>query len=480
LGIWVIFMEQIKQLKQEDKKGIESLMEYAKNNKLDHFYRHPLDITGALQGFQHPLGRMDKVLGFDGSSFLGYQAIHESDMGSELLPASAIIDRTNGEPKLRILTSIYNPVDKKGYQRDPITIARRAVEHLKSTGIADAAYFGPEAEFFIFDHVEFDLGINRASYMIDSAEGSWNSGRNGMPNSGYRPGVKRGYSPAPPIDSLEDIRAEMMRELEFNGIAVETGHHEVATAGQGEIDLKYADLLTMAHSLTWFKHIVKNVTTKHGMTATFMPKPLDGDNGSGMHTHQSLWKGDQPLFAGEEYAGLSKMALHYIAGILEHAPALCAITNPTTNSYKRIVPHCEAPINLVYSARNRSAAIRIPQYEPGKPEATRIEVRFPDPMASSHLAFAAMLMAGLDGINRELNPGKPFEGNVYEHKGELKTLPGSLDEALNALEHDNEFLKKGGVFTDDFLQAWISLKRSETQKVRVKPVPIEFEMYLMA
>ena len=463
----------------EDKQNIMSLQRYAQRNGFQHFHRHLLDITGAMHGFSHPVEMMAEVLGFDGSSLSGYKAIQESDMGTQLLPQSAFLDRTNDVAKLRLLASIYDPVTKQGYNRDPITIAQKAVQYLQSTGIADTAHFGPEPEFFIFDHVEFDLSQNFGRYKIDSAEGAWNSGRNGSPNLGYRPGIKKGYCPAPPVDSLEDLRAEMMQELHENGIIIETGHHEVATAGQGEIDMQFADLLTMSSNLVWFKHVIKNIAAKHGKTATFMPKPLVGDNGSGMHTHQSLWKNGVPLFAGKGYAGLSELALHYIAGILKHATALCAFTNPSLNSYKRIVPHCEAPVNLIYSARNRSAAIRIPQYDPENPKATRIEVRFPDPLASGYVAFSAMLMAGLDGIQRQLHPGEPFDKNVYEHSQGLPQLPGSLSEALDALEKDHDFLLQGGVFSTDFLEAWISLKKAEIEQAKVIPTPIEFQQSFM-
>ncbi|HLD80017.1 MAG TPA: type I glutamate--ammonia ligase [Candidatus Nanoarchaeia archaeon] len=461
-------------------KDLPYLRGWAQNNKLEFVYRTVLDIYGRQAGsFQLPIELLseDVTYGFDGSSLTGYKAINESDMKMILLPKTAFMDRTEKDrAKLRILARVEDPISGKRYNRDPMNIAMRAAEYLKETGIADVAYFGPEAEFFVFDNVSFDRQSHRAHFAIDSDEGIWNAGRPGE-NKAYHPKTKGGYAPPAPIDSLENLREDIMRELIFNGIKAEIGHHEVATAGQCEIDVKYAELVTMANQLSWFKQTVKRVAQAYGKTATFMPKPITGDNGSGMHVHQSLWDGDKPLFAGDGYAGLSELALHYIGGILKHGAALCAITNPTTNSYKRLVPHAEAPTNLVYSARNRSAAIRIPQYEPGNPKATRIEVRFPDPLASGHLAFSAMLMAGLDGIQNKIDPEKPFEDNVYESNAQLRNLPGSLDETLSALDKDREFLKKGDVFTDDFIDEWIRLKRAEVQEERLAPTPSEFLRY---
>lgn len=461
-------------------KDIPGMRAYAKANNIDFTYRTSLDLYGRQAGsFQLPIEMLneDAVYGFDGSSLTGYKAINESDMTMVLMPETVFVDRAEKDKhKLRVLARAMDPVSKQPYNRDPMNIALRAAEYLKETNIAEVAYFGPEAEFFVFDNVSFDRKPHQAHFSLDSKEGIWNSGNSGE-NKGYRPKTKGGYAPSAPLDSLENLREDIMRELIFNGIKAEIGHHEVATAGQCEIDVKYADLVTMANQLTWFKQTVKRIAQMYGKTATFMPKPITGDNGSGMHVHQSLWKGEEPLFAGSGYAGLSRLALHYIGGILKHGPALCALTNPTTNSYKRLVPHAEAPTNLVYSARNRSAAIRIPQYEPGNPKATRIEVRFPDPLASGHLAFSAMLMAGLDGIQQKLDPGKPFEDNVYESGAELPNLPGSLEETLNALDKDREFLKKGSVFTDDFINEWIRLKRAEVQEERQAPTPTEFLRY---
>jgi len=470
----------MKEVSEHNRKSLFELQKYARENKIEFVYRTSLDLYGRLAGsFQLPIEMLSEnvMYGFDGSSLTGYKAINESDMKMILMPETAFVDRAEKDkPKLRILARVEDPVSKQPYNRDPMNIALRAAEYLKETGIADVAYFGPEAEFFVFDNVSFDRKPHQAHFSIDSSEGIWNSGNSGE-NKGYRPKTKGGYAPPAPLDSLENLREDVMRELLFNGIKAEIGHHEVATAGQCEIDVKYADLVIMANQLSWFKQTVKRVAQMYGKTATFMPKPLTGDNGSGMHTHQSLWKGGVPLFAGQEYGGLSALALQYIGGILKHGPALCALTNPTTNSYKRLVPHAEAPTNLVYSARNRSAAIRIPQYEPENPMATRIEVRFPDPLASGHLAFSAMLMAGLDGVQNKLDPGKPFEGNVYDGGAELPNLPGSLEETLNALDKDREFLKKGNVFTDDFINEWIRLKRAEVQEERQAPTPTEFLRY---
>lgn len=461
-------------------KDLPYLRAYAEYTKLEFVYRTALDLYGRLAGsFQLPVELLSEeaTYGFDGSSLTGYKAINESDMKMILLPETAFVDSADeGRPKLRVLARVEDPVSKQRYGRDPMNIALRAEEYLKETGIADVSYFGPEAEFFVFDNVSFDRQAHRAHFTLYSEEGIWNAGRAGE-NKGYRPKTKGGYAPPAPMDSLENLREDVMKELLFNGIRAEIGHHEVATAGQCEIDIKYTNLVAMANQLSWFKHAVKRVAAKYGKTATFMPKLLTGDNGSGMHVHQSLWKNNEPLFAGDQYAGLSQLALWYIGGILNHAPALCAITNPTTNSYKRLVPHAEAPTNLVYSARNRSAAIRIPQYEPGNPQATRIEVRFPDPLASGHLAFSAMLMAGLDGIQNKIEPGKPFEDNVYESGAELPNLPGSLEETLNSLDKDRKFLKKGQVFTDDFIDEWIRLKRAEVQEERQAPTPTEFLRY---
>ncbi|MCC5935624.1 MAG: type I glutamate--ammonia ligase, partial [Balneolales bacterium] len=347
--------------------------------------------------------------------------------------------------------------------------------------IAETAYFGPEAEFFLFDDVRFDQTANAGFYKVDSVEGRWNSGRDEAPNLGYKPRMKGGYFPAPPFDHLGDIRHDMVAEMKKVGMVVEAEHHEVATGGQCEIDIRFDTLLQTADHLQWFKYIVKNVARRHGKTATFMPKPIFQDNGSGMHTHISLWKGGEPLFAGDKYAGLSTMALHFIAGILHHGEALVAITNPTTNSYRRLVPGYEAPISLAYSSRNRSASIRIPMYN-ASPKAKRIEFRTPDPSCNGYLAFAALLMAGLDGVERRLDPGDPMDKDIYslspEERAGIPSVPGTLEEALGALEKDHDFLLKGDVFSQDLLESYLKYKYdNEVQVARLRPTPVEFDMY---
>jgi glutamine synthetase len=394
-------------------------------------------------------------------------------------PTSAVMDPFMKDPTLSLICNISDPITKEPYGRDPRNIAIKAEKYLRSTGIADTAYFGPEAEFFVFDEVRFDSKPNASFYEIGSSEAAWSTGKE-EGNRGYKVRYKEGYFPVAPLDSQQDIRTEMCRVLADVGIEVERQHHEVATAGQAEIDFRFNTLVKCADNLSWFKYIVKNVAWRHGKTATFMPKPLFGDNGSGMHTHQSLWKKGKPLFAGKEYGGLSEMALYYAGGLLKHAKALCAICNPTTNSYKRLVPGYEAPVNLAYSARNRSAAVRIPTYSEN-PKAKRLEYRPPDPAANPYLAFAALLMAGLDGVQNKIKPGAPLDKNIYElPPEELKKVPnvaGSLSEALDCLEKDHAFLLKGDVFTEDFIDMWISSKRKEHDAVRLRPHPYEFFMY---
>jgi glutamine synthetase len=386
------------------------------------------------------------------------------------------------EPTVIITCDVLEPADMSGYDRDPRSIAKRGEAYLKSSGIADTAYFGPEPEFFIFDSVTWHVEMSGCSVKIDSAEAPWSSrAERDDGNLGHRPAVKGGYFPVPPVDSLQDIRSAMCLALEEMGVEVEVHHHEVAAPGQCEIGTKFSSLVKRADWSQIMKYVIHNVAHSYGKTATFMPKPIFGDNGSGMHTHQSIWKDGKPLFAGKEYAGVSQMCLHYIGGILKHAPALAAITNPTTNSYKRLTPGFEAPVLLAYSSRNRSAGIRIPMYSPS-PKAKRIEVRFPDPGANPYLAFAAMLMAGLDGIENKINPGEPAEKDLYDleakEAAKIKTMPGSLDEALNNLEKDHQFLLKGGVFTEDLIEAWISYKRTkEVDTMRLRPHPYEFFLY---
>ena len=371
---------------------------------------------------------------------------------------------------------------RDSYERDPRGIAKKAEAYLKSTGIADTAYLGPEAEFFIFDSVRFQTNPNHMFFEIDSVEGRWNTGKEELGgNLGHKPNFKGGYFPCSPVDCFTDLRTEMCLVMQECGIEVETHHHEVATAGQAEIDMKFDSLLSMADKLCWYKYIVKNVALMNGKTVTFMPKPLFGDNGSGMHTHQSLWKNDKPLFAGDGYAGMSQMAMYYIGGILKHAGAICAFANPTTNSYKRLVPGYEAPVNLAYSARNRSAAVRIPMYS-SSPKAKRLEFRSPDAAANPYLAFSAMLMAGLDGIENKIDPGEPLDKDIYsltpEQLKEVASVPRSLEEALNALREDNAFLLKGDVFTADVLDAWIDYKtETEVSPTRLIPSAVEYDLY---
>jgi glutamine synthetase len=464
----------------------KEVLEMAKKNKAVMFDMKFMDFPGLWQHFSCPIDELTADLftdglGFDGSSIRGWKSIHTSDMLVVPDPDTAVMDPFTQYPTLSLICNIVDPITKENYDRDPRWIARKAENYMKSSKIADTAYFGPEAEFFIFDDVMFDQTSNSGYYFVDSVEGIWNSGREEGPNLGYKPRHKEGYFPVPPTDSQEDIRTEMVLEMQKVGIYVEKQHHEVATGGQAEIDMRFSPLVKMADQLMYFKYIIKNVAKRNGRTVTFMPKPLFGDNGSGMHTHQSLWKGGKPLFAGNEYAGLSKMAMWYIGGILKHAQALAALTNPTTNSYKRLVPGFEAPVNLAYSGRNRSASIRIPMYSPS-PKAKRVEVRFPDPSCNPYMAFAAMLMAGLDGIENKIDPGAPLDKDIYDMSPEelasVPSMPGSLDAALDNLENDHEFLLKGDVFTEDTIQTWIAYKRSkEVDALRLRPHPYEFFLY---
>ncbi len=448
-----------------------------------------LDFVGTWQHFTLPVHELkedvfEEGLGFDGSSIRGWQPIHASDMLVIPDAETAIIDPFMQESTLSIICNIQDPITKEYYTRDPRNIARKAENYLKSTGIGDIAYFGPELEFFIFDDIRYDQSVNAGYYFIDSVEGQWNTGRIENPNLGYKPRYKEGYFPVSPTDSQTDIRSEIVTAMENVGLRIEKHHHEVATGGQAEIDMVFDSLLRMGDHVMWYKHVVKNIANKHGKTATFMPKPLFGDNGSGMHTHQSIWKGGKPLFAGNVYGGMSELAMHYIGGILKHAPAICAFTNPTTNSYRRLVPGFEAPVNLAYSSRNRSASIRIPMYSPS-PKSKRIEVRFPDPASNSYLAFSAMLMAGLDGIQNKIKPGEPLDKDIYglspEELKNVPSTPGSLEEALNALKKDHEFLLKGDVFTSDVIETWIEYKtKAEVNPVKLRPVPLEFNLYFDA
>ena len=445
-----------------------------------------VDLPGTWQHFTIPAGTLEADmfkdgLGFDGSSIRGWRAINESDMLVMPDPSTAMMDPFTQVPTLSLVCSIEDPITRQPYGRDPRGVAQRAEAYLQSTGLADTAYCGPEAEFFIFDDIRFDQSSHEGFYSIDSAEGRWNSGTDEGPNLGYKPPYKGGYFPVPPTDSLQDIRSEMVQTMIDAGMQIELHHHEVGTAGQCEIDIRFCPLLTCGDQMMLYKYIVKNVSVQHGKTATFMPKPIFEDNGTGMHTHQSLWKGGKPLFAGSGYAGLSEMALHYIGGLLKHAPAILAFTNPTTNSYKRLVPGYEAPVNLAYSQRNRSAAVRIPMYSPS-PKAKRVEFRCPDPSCNIYLALAAMLMAGLDGIQQGMDPGSPLDKNLYdlapEEMAAIPQTPGSLEAVLDALEEDHAFLLQGEVFSEDLIGAWLDYKREEEiEPLRLRPHPYEFSLY---
>jgi glutamine synthetase len=439
------------------------------------------DLLGTWQHVSLPLSAIDEAafeegLGFDGSSIRGWKGISESDMLLMPDPSTAILDPFTEVTTMSLLCGILDPISREPYDRDPRLIAKRAEAYLTETGIADTAYFGPEAEFFVFDDVSYELSANRAYYEVDSEEGYWNSGAPGL---GYTVREKGGYFPVSPHDTLHDLRTEMVLTLERLGIACEYHHHEVATAGQCEIDMRFSPLTRMADQLMTYKYVVRNCAKLAGKSATFMPKPIFGDNGSGMHCHQSVWKGGKTLMADDSgYAGLSVTARSYVGGLLAHAPALLAFAAPTTNSYRRLVPGYEAPVNLVYSQRNRSACIRIPVYSPS-PKAKRIEFRCPDATANPYLAFSAMLLAGIDGIQKGLDPGGPSDYDLFEDAGaEVPQVPGSLAEALDALEADHDFLLAGGVFTEGLIKTWIDWKReNEVDFVRLRPHPAEFSLY---
>ncbi len=445
-----------------------------------------VDMLGTWQHCSYPIDILDENtftegLGFDGSSIRGWQAINVSDMLAIPDPATAKLDPFFDKPTVSVLANIVDPVTKEDYTRCPRHVTRKAVEFLKSTGIADTCYIGPEPEFFIFDEVRYEQNQHTGYYKIDSVEGAWNTARFEEPNLGYKPSFKGGYFPVSPTDTYHNLRSEMVYELRKVGIVVEAHHHEVATAGQSEIDMKFQDLLTMADQFMWYKYIIKNVAKRNSKTVTFMPKPIFQDNGSGMHTHFSLWKDGKPLFAGNGYAGLSEIGLYSAGGILKHAPALLAFCAPTTNSYRRLVPGFEAPVNLVMSARNRSAALRIPMYSES-PKAKRLEFRCPDPSANGYLAWSAILLAAIDGIKNRIDPGQPLDQNIYElSREELakhRHTPGSLAESLDALEKDHEFLKAGNVFTQDLIDTWIDWKRhQELDEISLRPHPHEFHLY---
>ena len=445
-----------------------------------------MDFPGLWQHFSVPPHEIDEDtftdgLGFDGSSIRGWQAINESDMLVKPVPETAFIDPFFAHKTLVLICNICDPITGEDYSRDPRNIARKAEKFVQSQGIADTAFFGPEAEFFIFDDVRFDQNENSGYYFVDSVEGRWNTGADEMPNLGYKPRYKEGYFPVPPTDSQQDLRSEMMLTMEEIGLSIECQHHEVATGGQAEIDMRFAPLLQMGDNLLKYKYVIKNTAKKYGKTVTFMPKPLFNDNGSGMHVHMSLWKDGKNLFAGDGYAGMSQTAMYAIGGILKHAPALLAFTNPTTNSYKRLVPGFEAPVNLAYSSRNRSAAVRIPMYSTSE-KAKRFEFRCPDPSCNPYLAFSAMLMAAIDGIINKIDPGQPLDKDIYdlppEELAKVPHTPGSLGAALNALEKDHEFLLKGDVFTEDVISTWINYKReNEVDAIALRPHPWEFALY---
>ncbi|HQR39187.1 MAG TPA: type I glutamate--ammonia ligase [Blastocatellia bacterium] len=443
------------------------------------------DLPGSWHHLTFPINAFsestfEEGLGFDASSLRGWASINESDMLMMPDPTRFWIDPFYEEPTLCLFANIVDPLTKEGYGLDPRAIARRAEAYLNFTGIADTAFFGPEAEFFVFDKVSYHNHPHSSGYSFDAAEGHWNSGRDDD-NLGYRIRQKEGYVPLPPVDQLHDLRSDITQNLQDVGIEPECHHHEVASGGQCEIDFRFSSMMSCADNVLLFKYIVKNTAFYYGKAATFMPKPMFGDNGTGMHVHQSLWKNGEPLFAGDKYAGLSEMALHYIGGILKHAPALAALTSPTTNSYRRLVPGYEAPTRLAYSRRNRSAACRIPMYSQS-PKAKRVEVRFPDPSCNPYLAFSAMLLAGLDGIQNRIDPGEPLDKDIYDMSPEqlanVRELPATLDRALEALEADHEFLLKGDVFTTRVIERWIEYKREkEVDAVRLRPTPLEFAMY---
>jgi glutamine synthetase len=447
------------------------------------------DLLGTWQHFSVPARALDpdafeNGFGFDGSSIRGWKAINESDMLVVPDARTAKLDPFLSTPTLSVAGNVHDPITREPYGKDPRAVAQRAEAYLSASGIGDTAYFGPECEFFVFDHISFDQTAFAGYYYIDSKEGAWNSGADEAPNLGHRPRHKEGYFPVPPVDSLQDIRSEMLLTLQDCGIEMECQHHEVATAGQGELDVRYDELCKSADAVMWIKYVVKNVARRHGKTATFMPKPLFGDNGTGMHTHMSIWNNGENLFAGDGYAGLSQVGLWAIGGVLKHAAALLALTNPTTNSYKRLVPGYEAPVNLAYSSRNRSAAVRIPMYL-SHPKAKRMEFRCPDPTANPYLAFAALLMAGIDGIQNQIDPGPPLDKNIYdlpaEELSKVATTPGSLEDAVTALERDHEFLLRGDVFSEELVQTWIQYKRdNEIEPLRLRPHPHEFSLYFDA
>ena len=471
-------------------QGADDTLAYVKDNDIESVDIRFCDLPGVMQHFTIPAAALTQAvfedgLAFDGSSIRGFQKIHESDMALMPDPTSAYVDPFRKSKTLVLNFFVHDPITKEAYSRDPRNIARKAEAYLASSGIGDTAFFAPEAEFYIFDSVRFETKQNASYYYIDSEAGAWNTGAetdpDGRPNRGYKVKYKGGYFPVAPVDHFTDLRDDMVRNLAGVGLEIERAHHEVGTAGQAEINYKFNTMLAAADDVQKFKYVVKNTAWAAGKTVTFMPKPIFGDNGSGMHVHQSLWKEGVPLFADEAgYAGLSDMARYYIGGLLHHAPSLLAFTNPTTNSYHRLVPGFEAPVNLVYSGRNRSACIRIP-VTGSNPKAKRLEFRCPDPSANPYLAFAACLLAGLDGIVNKIEPMAPVDKDLYELPPEehalIPTVPGSLDAVLDELEKDHDYLLAGGVFTPDLIETWIDMKRADIDAIRMRPHPHEFEMY---
>ena len=464
----------------------KEFFEFAKKNGAEMMDLKFVDMLGTWQHCSYPIKTVDESvfeegLGFDGSSIRGWQEIHQSDMMAVCDPNTAQIDPFFREPTVSVLADIVDPETREMYSKCPRTVCKKAAEFLKSTGIADMCFIGPEPEFFIFDEVRYEQNQHTGYYQIDSVEGSWNTARFEEPNLGYKPSYKGGYFPVSPTDTYHDLRGEMVYEMMKLGIDIEAHHHEVATAGQAEIDMKFSELTKMGDQFMWYKYVIKNVAKRHGKSVTFMPKPVFEDNGSGMHSHFSLWKDGKPLFAGDKYAGLSEMAIHAVGGILKHAPTLLAFCAPTSNSYRRLVPGFEAPVNLVMSARNRSASVRIPMYSTS-PKAKRIEFRCPDPTANGYLAWSAMLMAAIDGIQNKIDPGKPLDVNIYELSPEelakFPKTPGSLEESIDALEEDHKFLMQGGVFSEDLINSWITWKRTnEIDELALRPHPHEFALY---
>jgi glutamine synthetase len=459
---------------------------FAKENGAEMVDLKFTDLLGSWQHCTFPVDTWDEDtfkegVGFDGSSIRGWQDIHMSDMVAIPDPSTAKMDPFFAKPTVSVIADVYDPVSLKPYTRDPRYVAQKGIDYLKKSGVGDSCFIGPEPEFFIFDEIRYDQTQNLGMYQIDSNEGAWNTNRIEEPNLGYKPGYKGGYFPVSPTDTYHDLRGEMVEVLRKLGFVIEAHHHEVGTGGQSEIDMKFADLLTMADQFMWFKYVVKNIAKRHNKTVTFMPKPIFQDNGSGMHTHLSLWKEGKPLFAGDKYAGLSDQAVHGIGGVLKHAASILAFAAPTTNSYRRLVPGFEAPVNLAYSQRNRSAAVRIPMYSKS-PKSKRFEFRCPDPTANGYLMFTAMLMATIDGIENKIDPGEALDKDIYsmspKELAKVPKVPGSLDEALEALQEDHSFLTKGEVFTDDLIQTYIEYKKdNELNELALRPHPYEFFLY---